>query len=160
MAEFVQINGLRELGERLKALPKEISGKVLQRALRKAAKPVQDNARARVRKKTGTLEANIITVTKRKLRTGEQGVSVTVRAKATKFKDNKANRRKGRVGGAYKNYGPLFYARFLEFGTSKAPAYPFLRPAFEGAKDQMGEILRKELAVEIEKAVKKLGKGR
>jgi HK97 gp10 family phage protein len=43
---------------------------------------------------------------------------------------------------------------FIEFGTSKMAAKPFLRPAFFSNKSAMLETLKSELAVEIEKAWK------
>lgn len=159
MAETIRIEGLEEVRKRLLALPREISGKnggPLLAALRKMGRVIQADAKARVRKKSGTLADNIIVVRKKNQFTGTEEVNVTVRAKATKFKDNKANRRKGRVGGLYKAYGPLFYARFLEFGTSKMPAYPFLRPAFESHKGQLGDIFRNELSAAIDLAVRRL----
>lgn len=164
MAEIQNIEGLRELGERLKALPKEISGKSggpLLKALRKMGRVIQGRAKNRVRRKTGTLADNII-VTRDKYarRKGmTEGVQVTVRYKAKGYKDNARNRRSGRVGGTYKNYGPLFYAKFLEFGTSKMPAYPFMRPAFEESKGDLGSIFRTELSAAIDSAVNKLNKG-
>lgn len=164
MAETQNIEGLRELGERLKALPKEISGKSggpLLKALRRMGKVIQGRAKDRVRVKSGTLRDNIVVVRdKRARRKGAtEGVEVTVRYKAKGYKDNARNRRTGRVGGTYKNYGPLFYAKFLEFGTSKMPAYPFMRPAFEGSKNELGGIFKAELTKAIDDAVRKLNKG-
>lgn len=40
------------------------------------------------------------------------------------------------IAGPYADVGTaVFYAPFVELGTSKAPAYPFLRPALEAARD-------------------------
>jgi HK97 gp10 family phage protein len=163
MAEVRNVEGLRELGRRLKALPKEISGKnggPLLKALRRMGAVIQKDAQARVAVKTGTLRDNIIVTRKRKqdLRPGEEGVEVTVRAKAKKFADNARNRKSGRVGGEYKSYGPLFYARFLEFGTSHQPATPFLTPAFESAKGTLPEMFRNALSKSIDEAVRKLAR--
>ena len=38
-----------------------------------------------------------------------------------------------------------FYGRFLETGTSKMAARPHLRPAYEAKKNQVIEVMRKEL---------------
>lgn len=38
-----------------------------------------------------------------------------------------------------------FYGRFLEMGTSKMVARPHLRPAYEAKKNQVVEVMRKEL---------------
>ena len=156
MATRVEVTGLKELQARLLALPREIGDKPLKAALRKVGKVVQDSAKARVRKRTGALADNIIVARMRRLPKGEEAVQVTIRARAKKYRDNRANRRRGRVGGAYEDVGPLFYARFLEFGTSKMRPYPFLRPAFEMNKAQLPELFRRELALAIETAVAKM----
>lgn len=157
----VRIEGLREIGLRLKALPKEISGKnggPLLKALRRMGVVIQKSAKAKVPVKTGALRDNIIVVRKdkRRLRPGEEGVDVTVRYRFKTYVDSRGNRKKNRVGAQYKVHGPLFYARFIEFGTSKMQAKPFLRPAYEEAKGALPEIFRKELTAAIDQAVRKL----
>lgn len=164
VVEIVKIHGLKELEQRLKALPDEITkkgaGGPLLLALRRMGAKIQKDAKSRVAVDTGTLRDNIITtrLPRRKRKQGEDGVQVTVRAKAKKYADNARNRRLGRVGGEYNTYGPLFYARFLEFGTSKMAARPFLTPAFEAAKRELPGMFQKELARAIDDAVKKLAK--
>lgn len=158
----VRVEGLRELEAKLKAIAAEFGGKKainpVRNALRKAGRIVQKSAQQKVRVKTGAVKENIIVTNVRKSPPGEIGVNVTVRAKAKAYKDTPANRRKGAVGGSYQAYGPLYYARFLEFGTSRQPAYPFMRPAFEENKNTLPGIIRDELAVQIERAVAKLRK--
>lgn len=157
MAQRIEVMGLRELNARLMALPAEIGNKPLKAALRKVGRVVQKTAKDKVRRKTGALADNIIVARIRKLPKGEEAVQVTIRARAKKYKDNARNRRTGRVGGAYADVGPLFYARFLEFGTSKMQAYPFLRPAFEQNKSELPGMLRTELSVAIDRYVAKYG---
>ena len=156
MAE-VYVSGLKELNVRLQALADTVGGKKAAQpvvhALRKAAKILQADAIARVHKKSGTLAANIITTRKRNRQPGLETVNVTIRAKAKRYKDNTRNQRAGRSGGKYKDYGPLFYARFLEFGTSHQPAYPFLRPAFEAHKTELPEVVAADLRDGLDKAV-------
>lgn len=157
MAQRVEVTGLRELNARLLALPAEIGNKPLKMALRKVGKVVQGSAKNKVRRKTGALADNIIVAQVRKLPPTEIAMQVTIRAKAKKYKDNARNRKSGKVGTAYADVGPLFYARFLEFGTSKMPPYPFLRPAFEENKTTLPELLRTELSVAIDRYVAKYG---
>lgn len=157
MAQRVEVMGLRELNARLLALPAEIGNKPLKAALRKVGKVVKGAAVRKVRRKTGALADNIIVAQVRKLPPTEVAVQVTIRAKAKKYKDNARNRKSGRVGTEYANVGPLFYARFLEFGTSKMQAYPFLRPAFEQNKSELPGMLRTELSVAIDRYVAKYG---
>lgn len=153
----VEVVGLKELNARLLALPAEIGNKPLKAALRKVGRVVQKAAQNRVRRRTGALADNIIVARVRRLPKGEEAVQVTIRARAKRYKDNARNRRSGRVGGEYANVGPLFYARFLEFGTSNMRPYPFLRPAFEGTKTELPEMLRTELALAIDRYVAKFG---
>jgi len=160
----VEIRGLKELGERLKALPNEIAGKnggPLLAALRKMGREIQADAKRRVPVDTGTLRENIIVTRDRdpKKYGMTEVVHVTVRYKAKGYKDNKGNRRSKRVGKKYRDYGPLFYAKFLEFGTVKDPqGKPFMRPAFEGQKAGLPEMFKKELTAAIDRAVRKLNR--
>lgn len=64
--------------------------------------------------------------------------------------------KEGSVPGSTAEYGiswnkkKAFYGRFVEFGTKRMPAHPFLRPSFEAvqhrAVDAVNERLKKELA--------------
>jgi HK97 gp10 family phage protein len=161
MPELIRVDGLKELQAKLLALGVEYGTKAaynpVRRALNKAARVVRDSAKQRVRKDTGTLRDNIIVTSKgRPDPNGFISAKVVVRSKAKAYKDNARNRRAGKVGGAYKNYGPLFYARFLEFGTSKMKAYPFLRPAFDENKGALPEMIKTALAEAIESSIAKL----
>jgi HK97 gp10 family phage protein len=163
VAEKVEVRGLKEIVARLDALPSEIAGgnkSPLLVTLRRMASKIAKDAQSRVPVKTGTLKDNIIAsrVPKRRRANGEEAVEVTVRYKAKGYKDNARNRKLGRVGGDYKNYGPLFYAKFLEFGTSKMQARPFLTSAFEANKGGLPEQFKTELSRAIDEAVKKLAK--
>jgi HK97 gp10 family phage protein len=163
MAETVQITGLKELMASLEALPKEIAGgnkSPLLVTLRRMASKVAKDAQARVPVDTGTLKDNIIAsrVPKKRRANGEEAVEVTVRYKAKGYKDTARNRKLGRVGGTYQNYGPLFYAKFLEFGTSKMRARPFLTAAFEANKGSMPDQFASELRRAIDEAVIRLAK--
>lgn len=160
MSDIVQVEGLQELDRKLKAIAEEYGDKAakspIRSALRKAGKVLQQRAQQRVRVKTGTLKENIIVTNERKPRLGQLEVKVTVRSKAKGYKDNARNRRNGRIGKSYKDYGPLYYARFLEFGTSHQPAYPFLRPAFEESKSSLPNMIRDDLSAAIENTVRRL----
>ena len=162
MADFIQIRGLKEMGQRMLALPKNLQGPPIVNTLRTMGKIVQRDAKSRVPVDTGTLRENIIVsrIPPRRRGPTEEGVEVTVRYKATKYKDTAPNRKAGRVGGSYQDYGPLFYARFLEFGTSKMAARPFLRPAFEAAKGSFPQMFSEGFSRELDKVVNKLARSR
>jgi HK97 gp10 family phage protein len=76
------------------------------------------------------------------MRAGAKPISLKIRA----IKRN----RKGRVGvvistdkGFFK--GDTFYAAFHEFGTSRMPARPFIRPAFDAHKVSSVKIIGNEI---------------
>ena len=155
----IKVEGLAELAKALKALPAEIAGKnggPLRRAIGRAAVVIRDDARRRAPVDTGNLRDNIIAVRKRKSPQGTEGYFVEVRRKRRKYANTRANRRKGRVGKTYENLGEAYYGMFVELGTAKMPAQPFLRPAFESKKTEAVETFRVELAKGIEQAAKKV----
>ena len=158
MAE-IHVDGLNDLLKRLVILADVTTDKDAQKsitkALRKSMQVVQKDAQSIVHVKSGTLKQNIIVAKARKPPQGQIEMDVTVRYKAQAYKDNKSNRRKGLVGGTYKNYGPLFYGAFLEFGTVKMPAYPFMGPAWDRNKDALPDIFKTELSSAIDSAMAK-----
>lgn len=155
----IKVEGLAELAKALKALPPEIAGKnggPLRKAIGRAAVVIRDDARRRAPVDTGNLRDNIIAVRKRKSPQGTEGYFIEVRRKRRKYANTRANRRKGRVGKTYENLGEAYYGMFVELGTAKMPAQPFLRPAFESKKVEAVETFRVELAKGIEQAAKKV----
>ncbi len=161
MADKIEVTGLKELQARFMSLAATIGGKKAQKpvaaALRKTAVIVQkaaiQNLESGGHVLSGTLKNNIIVYKQRSRDDSLITYGVSIRSKAKKYKDNKRNQRTGRVGGTYKDYGPLFYARFLEFGTSHQPKTPFLAPAFETNKAQLPEVFRDDLAKRLDKIV-------
>lgn len=47
-----------------------------------------------------------------------------------------------------------FYGRFVEFGTSKMAAKPFLRPAFDAAQAKAVKAVQDRMNEEVKKAIK------
>lgn len=52
------------------------------------------------------------------------------------------------------NKKEAFYARFLEFGTSKMAARPFLRPAYDAAQAKAAKAVSDRMTQEVQKALK------
>ncbi len=132
-----KIEGGKELQRNLTALPKQVERKVVMGALRKAAKPLIAEARARVPVKTGRLRASI-GVRAARIR---GGLAVHIGAGARK------------VRGRQIRHGHL-----IEFGTRHHAAFPFLRPAFEDVREEMTRVLGRELGRGIETEATKLGR--
>ena len=128
----VKLTGWRELQEKLETLPEKAARRTLKTAATNAARIWRDEMKRTVlrgwhrwRKKDhrapefGFLSRNIVT-----------------RGRATRDLE------------AYVEVGPRklgFWARYLEFGTKKMGAKPFIRPAFESRKQDVLEEFKKQL---------------
>ena len=156
----VKIEGLKELQEAMNQLPLEIQKRPLRSAVSAGAKVIMDEAiRGAPQGETGNLRKAIYRYRSRsQSRTGQETFLVGVRKGKKEYVDSARNRRFGRVGKKYTVEGEAFYWRFVEFGTSKMPARPFLRPAFESKKNQAVETIRNRLAIAIEQTAKKMKK--
>jgi HK97 gp10 family phage protein len=151
----VRMEGLSELLDKLKALPSEIGSKgggPLRLALLTAAKVMRDDAQARAPVDTGRLKRNIIVFRDRDPRSS----GVTEQYGVTFRRGKKGLRGRKRYHTTARGEKDAFYGRWVEFGTSKMPAQPFLRPAFEAKKMESAEVFRTKLADAIDKAVKKM----
>ena len=121
-----------EVLRKLHKLPGKIQERVLIGAVRASAKPIIEEARRLVPRRTGNLAKSIGV---NKLRTKGTVVAFAVSP---------------RKGGKYDGY----YGHFVEFGTRKMAPRPFLRPAFDrkgkesinAAKEYMAKRIEKELA--------------
>lgn len=117
----LQIDGLAQLEAKLLDLGRAGARRSLAKGLRQGANVVRDEARRRVRKKSGD--------TAKKIRVKNEGL---------RFEDMTFSVNINYVG------------RFLEFGTSKMPAYPFLRPAAENKAAEAVEVMRDITTAAIE----------
>ena len=97
------------------------------------------------RRKPGTIK-RAIRASRSKINKGQRGLyEMIVRVKPLKQKIR--NRFKQTTGRAGKdNPNDPYYWWWVEFGTSKMPAKPFLRPAFSQTKQEQLEIMRKRMA--------------
>ncbi|MBS1170026.1 MAG: hypothetical protein H6R01_944 [Burkholderiaceae bacterium] len=147
MATLQNITGLDALKKALEELPKNIGKNVLRGAVNAASTEFKKEAVARAPSDTGILKKSIYQKQIREKSSATQqtfyiGVRAGKRAKTTK---------KGQKLDA-------FYARFVEFGTSKMAAKPFMRPAFEAKKlaaiEKFKEYAAKRIPDEIAKVRK------
>lgn len=155
----VKVTGLKELGQALENLGQKTKNKLGAKAMRKGGAIIRDQARANApmlkekvqHRKRGTLKKNIMASTKPQ-KDGSVRTIIFVRSlknsKVLEFKD-----KTGR-GGAYNPNDP-FYWRFVEFGTSKMPAQPFLQPAFSTKKEQASREIITTLRDDILREAKK-----
>jgi HK97 gp10 family phage protein len=164
MANTINIEGLDAVLATMAALPASITKNALPFAMRKGAQvwvndakrraPVlQADTKYRVKGKV----RDLIALRKRKRKPSGialvYSVGVLGGASAT-YGNTKANRRKGIVGQKFATGGNAYYWRFLEFGTQKMKARPFLRPAFDTTQDQVISAVVNGLNRAIKKAQK------
>lgn len=156
----VNVLGLKELNAALKELPDRIARNVLRGSVAAGAAVIRKEARDKAPVYTGpvsqghpppgTLKKAVYQKQIRELSgLTKQVFFVGVRAgpkvnRKTKEKDYSVD---------------AFYWRWVEFGTGKSPAKPFLRPAFEMKKFEALEAIKKYLAERIPREVEKLPKG-
>lgn len=124
MGASLELEGLESLMSRIEELGRKGS-RIENNALQKAAEPVLNDA-----KNTSAFHD-----VSGKLRQG---------LKISKVK-KKGNVKYVLVGVDKSDNSDIFYAKFLEFGTSKMSARPFLGPAYNKNKNQVIETLKSEL---------------
>ncbi|NFL36786.1 HK97-gp10 family putative phage morphogenesis protein [Clostridium botulinum] len=118
----IEVQGVDELLNKLQSIGANV-GKLENKALKNAAEPVLQDAKANVPIKTGKLKKGLkITNVKRK--EGSKYILVGV--------DRGDN-------------SEIFYGKFIEFGTSKMSAKPFLQPAYEKNKDNIKRTIAETL---------------
>lgn len=147
------VTGLAELSKKLKEMPIKLAKNGLRAAVNAGAEVIRKDAKARVPVKTGNVRKNIYKKQIReKSNNFQQTYYVGVKlGRKRKLAPTKLNVRKQRVGQLYDVESSAYYWRFLEFGTSKLPARPFLRPAFDTKKSQAVDAMAKKLKERIDK---------
>lgn len=142
------VKGLRELDAKLAALGAAVGGKVMQQALRAAMRPVLNDARA------AAPEGTELHRTYRGRLVAPGFGKRSVRLVVTKPK------RGGTFRAALGVRREAFYmTQFVELGTSKMAAKPWLRPVFEAQVAATTDRLASELKARIERAAKGRSKG-
>jgi HK97 gp10 family phage protein len=149
-----KVEGLQELERRLLEFGPKVARNGLRAANFAGAKVFREAAKQAAPVRTGLLKASIATF-KRPTAPNVAKHSVGVRGLRLKYANTAENRRKRRVGKKYQADGPAFYGRFLEFGTSKMAARPFLRPAFQNNIGNAIDAVKERLAKAIELAARK-----
>lgn len=128
----MRIEGLRQVDEALKELPRATSKNVVRRVLRKRAEPM------------AFLAANLAPVDEADL---ANSMEVSTRLDR---RQRRGGSRQDRVEVFVGSSSPL--AHLQEFGTRHHAAQPFMRPAFEQLKYRVLDGIQKDLLDEIEKA--------
>ncbi|HEL4830198.1 TPA: HK97 gp10 family phage protein [Stenotrophomonas maltophilia] len=165
MTEQVSIQGLDGLLRSLREAPKAIQGRAVQAGMRKGGNVIRDDARRRAPKESGFMASQIVTRransrSRQRAGVGQGGEYFTVGVKTgrrRKYANTKRNRRRGRVGKVYEETGWAYYWRFVEFGTKKMRASPFLTPAGEAKGPEAAQVIINETWAALDKQLKKDG---
>lgn len=170
----IRIEGLKGVLDALRALPLEVvskNGGIIKSSMRKSLLPMVAEAKLNVQRiidapnkderesnSSGLLKESIGVWRGKKIR-GEKGERMVVGVRpgrAARFANNKSNVRKGRAGATYEKNSRAFWGYFLEYGTNKMNAKPWLRPAFDATKNKVLDIFDKEINKKITRIIKKL----
>jgi len=142
----VRVGGLAELGEALKGFSEKIGKKYLWKATLAAAAVFKAEAIVRVPVRSGALR-DAIAVFRRKGRDASTAYYVvSVRKIRYSAKEKRVLRILRGANQRVRVIGDAYYGVFVEYGTSKMRAEPFLRPAFETKKTEALEVFRASLA--------------
>ena len=153
-----QLKGLDEALEKMEKMRLNAQKKHARKAARKAAKTLQDAARANARKiddpdTSAAIHKNIVIRSGKTKDKGSIKVRVGVKGGGEFWKTNKKMQRKGRGRVASPYYTPLTndtrHFWLVEFGTAKTAAQPYLRPAFAAKKGEAEQIFTEELKKSI-----------
>ena len=129
----VAVLGMDAILKKLKVLPERVQKNVLTGAIRASASSIAKEMKANVPKDTGTLKKSI-GVVKRKTK-DKTLVHFTVAPRIKK-------------GG--------FIAHFIEFGTLKMSAKPFIRPAYENKGEETIDVAKNYMTKRLDKELAKL----
>lgn len=150
----VTVSGIPELKRALRGLSADMRRKVIRSALRKGAAVIQERAKALAPvlskpapfRRPGTVRKRItVRASKFARQAGNVGVFINVRP----IRGSAQVRRYGRASAH--NPNDPFYWRFLEFGTKKMAARPFLAPAAVGTFARAVAVFAKEAGPAIQK---------
>lgn len=147
MAETIaHLTGFKELAAALRELPERVAKNALRSAVAAGASEIRKEVRAHAPVDSGLLKKNIY---QKQIR---EASGATQQTFYVGVKSGKARNKDGT-----KKELP-FYWRFMEFGTSKLPAAPFLRPAFEKQKDAAIKRIGEKLDERIQKYAREFAK--
>lgn len=140
---FVVVSGLRELGENMRELSKDIALKISAQATGAGAQIIKKRAKQNIESspsvRTGSLRDALIIkkIPKSQAEFTAEHI-VTVRGRGKQRGNPKRKQ----------NIAP--HAHLVEFGTVNMPAEPFLRPAYESEKGRAAEAIASKLRKRIE----------
>ncbi|MCC3703485.1 HK97 gp10 family phage protein [Rouxiella badensis] len=143
----LDFSGLLDISQDLEVLSKAESRDVLRQATRAGAAVFRDEVAAKAPRLTGKLARNVVVLSHRN-RNGTASAGVHIRG---------TNPRTGNSDNTMKasNKNNAFYWRFVEMGTSKMPAHPFVRPAYSAKEGEATDVAFAKMNEAIDKVLSK-----
>jgi HK97 gp10 family phage protein len=165
MPDAVKIEGLKQLLSGLEEFKKSTQRSILERALKRAAKPVADTAKALAPVRTGKLRKSIGTKVIRSS-AGKSAYAEAMKGGASKAEAAAAAREANSAARAAGN-GPSALVRvqataghaiWNEFGArgGAMPAHPFMGPALLEGKKKVPVSIAADLKIEMEKSARRI----
>jgi len=151
MAEVEVKVDMGHLLKKLRKLPEKVRKNVIVGAVRAGAKPIVEEAKKNAPVRTGALRDSIGV---KKMRTRDKNIVLFTISPMRKSiaKHFRANGVRWSIKGEVDPY----YAHFVEFGTKKMAAHPFMRPAYENKGEEAIDAAREYMRKRIDKELKKL----
>lgn len=152
MADSRNLTGFKELAENLKKLGPRLAKNGLRAATSAGAVLIRNDARNRAPVDTGEMKKDIQVKREREVRGGD----LVTASYSVYTRGGKRSRLAGKARDIDKD---SFYWKFVEFGTAKMPAQPFMRPAFEANKEAAVAAIGEKLDERIQKHAADLARG-
>lgn len=163
----VKIEGIKNLQRSLASLPDALQKAAEKAVLRSGGKIIEKSAKSKVPTSTqfylhsGLLRDSIGTNVKkvRGITSARIGPRKGFRVKigTAVARKTKGKKTKGETYDKFQD--PLRYSHFIELGTSRAPAKPFIRPALEATKGDVIGAMSDGLDKHLTRVAKRLAKG-
>lgn len=129
-----EIKGLEELIKNLNALPDKLEKRVIRRSVRKGANIIKAKAQDYVPVREGKLKKSI------------KVSGVKAKPGVIAFKIRPTGNKKRGVS--------VFYDRFVENGTSKMAAQPYMRPAYDEAGEDVLNAVIDDIKLQLPEVMK------
>lgn len=136
-----QLEGFNQLSRRLRALGERVGGKVLRQSVSSAVNPVVKEVRAAApvgKRAHKTFKGRLV---------APGFLSRSIRKRTWKSRDGR--RASASIGVASEAFYGL---QFVELGTKRLPAKPWLEPIFDQKKQEVTNKLKADLLAKIERA--------
>lgn len=144
----LDFSGLTDIAKDLETLSRAENNKVLRDATRAGADVLREEVIARAPVQTGKLKKNVVVMTQKARRRGEISSGVHIRG---------VNPVTGNSDSTMKASDPrnAFYWRFVEMGTSKMAAHPFVRPSFDVRQEEATRVALARMNQAIDEVLSK-----